>query len=92
MQTRHFPDKTKTNCALNNLSYGTHKENEQDKKTHNSHAKGERHGKSKLTWKIVRRIRWMAKTKKFSQRKLGRIFGLTQGHVCNILKNKIWRE
>lgn len=31
MGTRHFPDKNPANCRLDNLQYGTHKENMRDK-------------------------------------------------------------
>lgn len=45
------------NNNVSNLRWGTHKENMADKLIHNSHCRGEKSGKAKLTEKIVREIR-----------------------------------
>lgn len=61
MQARHFPDRNPANNRLNNLQWGTPKENGQDKKAHGTSKwhglnRGENHGNSILTEEMVK---WM---------------------------------
>ena len=57
MECRHFPDRDPTNNKLENLSWGTRKQNANDRNYHNTDNKGERNGSAKLTWGNVRKIR-----------------------------------
>lgn len=43
MEGRHFPDRDKANCRLENLSYASHQENMDDKKIHGTTARGPKH-------------------------------------------------
>jgi hypothetical protein len=43
MQSRHFPDKDTSNNALTNLQWGTPKQNQDDRITHGTDGRGERH-------------------------------------------------
>jgi hypothetical protein len=53
---RHY-DGDPTNNDLTNLVFGTHADNEADKKRHDRHMRGERHHKARLTEADVIRIR-----------------------------------
>lgn len=53
---RHL-DGNKENCCLENLAWGTHKENESDKRRHGRNLAGERHHQHILTLAQVRNIR-----------------------------------
>jgi ActR/RegA family two-component response regulator len=64
MECRHFPDRDPANNCLDNLQWGTRKENEADKIIHKTDNSGERNGQAKLS---ARKIQW-AKTR---QRKIG---------------------
>lgn len=54
--------------------------------------KGENHGMSKLTDKIVLKIRELAKYSKHNNREIGDMFGLTRHHVGFIVRRKIWNH
>lgn len=53
---------------------------------------GERCGASKLTWDIVREIRRSYAEEKPLQRELANKYGVTQGVISLIVRNKIWVE
>lgn len=55
-QARHL-DGNKFNNKIDNLRWGTPKQNHQDRRRHGTNFAGERHPKSKLTDKIVKFIR-----------------------------------
>lgn len=84
---RHFPDKTKSNNALTNLSWSTKKRNDQDKDTHGTRRRGSRHGMSKLTEKDVIAIR---ASSGLSQTALGKKYGVDQTLISGILSRKYW--
>lgn len=48
MQVRHFPDRTPQNCRLDNLRWGTRKQNMTDKLFHGTDARGTKSPNSKL--------------------------------------------
>lgn len=48
-QCLHFPDRNPQNNAVDNLRWGTCKENHSDRDKHGTTARGERHGSAKLT-------------------------------------------
>lgn len=57
MEACHSPDRTKTNCRLDNLRWDTPKANAEDKESHGTLARGETHGHAILTEEIVRELR-----------------------------------
>ena len=75
------------------LVRGTQKENVLDamrKLRHvTSWARGEDAPRAKFTWNEIRKIRSLAK-RKVPQRTIGRLFGISQGHVSNIVTKRIW--
>jgi hypothetical protein len=83
--TRHL-DGDPTNNKLSNLAYGTHKENEEDKRKHGNTMLGEKHHQAKLTADDVVAIRGS----KQSQNQLARCFGVTQATIWRILHRKSW--
>lgn len=58
---RHFPDRSKTNCRLDNLSWATRKINFADKILHGTLTEGELHPHSKFNRKQINKIRRMRK-------------------------------
>jgi hypothetical protein len=73
---------------LRNLRYGTHSENEQDKRRHGRSLQGEKHHKAKFTSMMVRVIRRLMGS--ITQRDAAVIFGMSQGNVHLIQKGKTW--
>lgn len=70
---------------LTNLEYGTQEVNMQDKMEHGTSMRGEKHPNCKLNCKDLRKLFKLRESGKFSQRALGKIFGVTQSHICLIL-------
>ena len=68
------------------LSPGTRTENMQDCNTKKRHAYGIRHGRAKLKEADVA----FARTSKLSQREIGQIIGVSQGHVSAIRTGQRW--
>lgn len=91
-ECRHFPDSTRTNNRLNNLSWGTQADNEADKVVHASHSRGERHGMSKVNAEQVASIRRRYAEGGISQQKLGREYGITQSAVFLITAGRNWKH
>lgn len=63
---------------------------EQRKRMSESAKKRKFHGNSRLTKEEVLYIREQYKTGKYSQRKLGDVFGLTQTGISRIIKKQTW--
>src|SRR5262245_4498725 len=57
MQCRHFPNRDPSDNRLDNLQWGTSKQNAADKVVHGTLALGARHGSAKLTAEDVQSIR-----------------------------------
>lgn len=74
-----------------NLMWGTHKENEEDKKLHGTIAKGEKCGASKITEVMAREIKIKVAGKKRGViAKVARECGVSRGIVGKIANNKAW--
>jgi len=94
MEARHYPDRTKTNNSLDNLSWAPIQTNHDDKKEHgtNTCSPGERHWNSKLTDEIVRKIRKLYATGHYRQIDLARRYGVSRAVVGCIILRKAWRH
>ena len=92
MECRHFPDGTRSNNVLSNLSWGTRKQNHQDKRTHGTLATGERVGSSRLTEDNVMEIRKQYSEGKLSQTELASRYGVTQANVSEIVNMQTWKQ
>lgn len=90
MQARHL-DGNKDNNRLDNLEWGTPKENNQDKIRHGTVPAGENHGLAKLTWKGVREIRELYRTGT-SISALSRRFRVYRNAIRQVVLGKTWKE
>ena len=89
MQIRHWPDKNPENNSLKNLSYGTYYDNRRDMRRHGS-LKGELNPFSKLSEKLVVRIRNLYRSCGLSQCEIADMFDLDQTTVSGIVNYKSW--
>lgn len=87
-EVRH-KDGVKTNCRAENLSYGTHRQNEADKLAHGTLPLGEKNAAAKLTARDVREIRRRAGER---QEDLAKEFGCTFSNISAIQLRKSWRH
>lgn len=74
--------------AKRHLSWKTPKENQADKLIHDTHRRGERQPRSKLTERDVHEIR--ATKGKVSQREIAAKFGVNQTTISHIHAGRIW--
>jgi hypothetical protein len=74
---------------IENLKWGTKKENSSHKHVHGTDALGEKSVRAKLTYGCVDRIRDMDACG-LSQSKIGSWFGVEQAHVSRILRARRW--
>jgi hypothetical protein len=88
---RHL-DGNKLNNNLNNLCWGTYKQNSQDSKQHGTAISGETQGLSKLTWDDVDFIRWAYSFGIFSQRRLAKFFSVSQSQIWCVVNERTWRR
>lgn len=87
MQCRHRDD-DKANNVLSNLSYGTAKDNSDDKRRNGNQMEGETHHRAKLTAADVSLIRQStARGVDLAIR-----FGVHPGHISSIRRRKTWRH
>lgn len=90
MECRHFPDGNHTNNRLDNLSWGTKKENAADRELQGQTQRGESNRMAKLTVEVVRKIRELYATGEYSQKRLGDMFGVRQTAIFKIVNRKHW--
>ncbi len=63
------------------------------KKISTSCARGEKHGRAKLTATEIQKIRTIAlQPDRPSYKQIGQQFGINQSHVYNIIKRKVWKH
>ena len=92
MECRHL-DGNPSNNNLDNLCWGTHLENQQDRIVHGTNCCGEKHAGVKLTLEKVRQIRsgYKRGVRGFTLKDFADRFGVTFQHVSDIVANKCWR-
>lgn len=90
MECRHL-DGNPANNRLNNLKWGTYKENQLDRFTHKTSNLGSRNGISKLKEKDIPIIRDLIK-KGFSDIQIGKIFNINRQTIRDIRLNKTWKH
>ena len=89
MQCRHL-DGNKENNRLDNLCWGTPKENQADRRKHGTDSRGITHGMSKLCEEQVRVIFQAYHDGYYTQREIAKAFGIAQTLVSAISKKSIW--
>jgi hypothetical protein len=88
-EVRHFDGNKQNNCR-SNLSWGTRKENEEDKIRHRRTNRGQRNGRSKLTLEQVSEIRRLLLQGNLLQRQIADIFGVTRMTISDIKGKRSW--
>ena len=91
MECRHL-DGNPENNRLENLKWGTHKENVADSKRHGTLQQGSRHCNAKITEKDAISIRLLYASGRYSQRDLAKWFGLSQTAIKDITTRKNWKS
>ena len=89
-QGRHL-DSNPANNRLDNLAWGTPKENSLDRIPAGTFHVGEDVHSAKLTWKHVRRIRQIYSRGGISYSKLGKVFGVGMATISDIIKRRTWK-
>ncbi len=94
MQCRHFPDGDPSNNRLENLQWGTSKENTKDRVTHGTIVipcyQGAEHPNSKITENKAREI--FALKGKLSGRKVAEKFEISSSTVYEIWRKASWKH
>ena len=86
----HSGGNQKNNC-IENLRWGTRKENVADTIKHGTWARGARHHLSKLTPEIVRQLRSRPYERGF-QKEMAKRLGVSQPTLSAAMSNKTWRH
>lgn len=86
-EARHFPDATRTNCAITNLIWGTRSENNADKWVHGSMPHGESHHNAVLTDEQVQQVRELY-AQGHRQIPLAMRFGVSQSSISTIVRRE----
>lgn len=84
---RHRNDDPLDN-RLSNLAWGTHRQNESDKRSNGGSLIGERHHQARLKIEQVRQIR--ASSERGTE--IATRFGITPSQVCAIRRGRSWRH
>jgi DNA-binding transcriptional regulator YiaG len=86
-------DGIKSNNFRSNLEWMTHKENcDHRDNILNKHNRGERQGSHKLTEKDVKEIKSLLREEKLSQRKIAKLYNVSQYTICKIKTGKTWKH
>ena len=89
LETCHNNGNRTDNC-LNNLRYDTPKNNQADRKKHNTATIGERNGGSKLTTDDVLEIKRLFKSTSLTHKEIGNQFGVCPGTIRHIDTGHTW--
>jgi hypothetical protein len=89
MQACHFPDPDVTNNRVENLRWGTAKDNAKHRDIHGNTRRGEANSRAKLTWDKVDQIR-AALGRGETHSSLGKRFGVDPTQIANIAHGRAW--
>lgn len=88
---RHLND-IPADDRLDNLAWGTHKQNKEDAIRNGRQPVRERHGMAKLTWPQVREIRRRRVEENASAYAMAKEHGMTTVNIMSILRYDTWKE
>jgi len=88
---RHLNDDP-TDNRVENLAWGTYRDNAQDSIHNGTFQRGSAHYLSRLTEDDVREIRRLYATGEFTQRELALRFGVNNATICRIVLRKTWKH
>lgn len=91
MESRHI-DGNPDNNKLSNLSWGTKKQNGEDRVKHKTTQTGEKNSEAKITDKDALEIRNLYSTGNFTYVALGLKFRLSRSQIWRVLKRKCWKH
>ncbi len=91
MECRHL-DGNPRNNRVENLRWGTHRENRQDMERHGTKLMGERCHSAKMNETCIRAIRHLHDQLGLTQNELAAAFGLTQNTVYKIVNGETWKH
>ena len=91
-EARHFPDRTKTNNRLENLSWATTYVNQRDRDKHGTHNKGTNNKWAKLDARKVKIIRQVKHWPYGSLTVMAKRFGVTRTVIGYVRDRKSWRH
>lgn len=91
MEVRHLNGKRDDN-RLENLVYGTPKENQADKRSHGTQPLGQTHPNSKLSYIKAEAVRELYATGRFGYSNLAEVFEVGSGTIRKILDGQTWRD
>lgn len=91
MEGTHFPDRDKKNNRLTNLRWATPKQNQADRLTHGTDARGEKHHCAVLNEQAVREI-FELKSKGFSYKAIANKFGVDKATVKDVVAGRTWKH
>lgn len=87
MECRHFPDNTRTNNRLENLSWGTKKQNQADRIACGTDSRGEKHPLAKFSHDQVRLIRERAANGE-KHEAIAESYGVRRATISYIVRRK----
>ncbi len=94
MEACHFPDRNPANNQLDNLRWGTRKENAEDCLKHGTQRRGETSGKAKITEDVVKAIRteYVPPSKGYRGNgvAVARKYGIGVSTLYHIIKRETW--
>lgn len=91
MECRHLNGKKDDN-RLENLAWGTKKENAADNVANGTHGRGTNNPSALLSWGDVRQIRWMYATGEWSLSSLAKKFMMSKPTIWQIVKRRSWQH
>ena len=88
---RHYPDSTKTNIRLDNLSWASYAQNQIDN-IERGCAIGENHYNTCLTEQDVKEIRKLYQETQMTQKEIGELFDINYVTVSDIVRRMSWKH
>jgi hypothetical protein len=82
----------KNDCRLENLRWGTRKENVADAIKHGTATVGERNGGARLSQDDANNIRLVKETYKLFNKQIANYYGVTSSTISRIIRNETYRS